>query len=122
MKCHQAIGAGTGERRPELVDRRRVLLGAGVLAASSFNVAGFAASPAKEPVRNVIQLRNASGSTLRDYPLRIGRPFVSGEIQSLPQAVLGNTKLRTQADVKTRWADGSVQYAILSLVVPQIPA
>jgi hypothetical protein len=99
-----------------------LLLGVGVLAGSGFNIAGFAAGPANEPVRDVIQLRNASGSALREYPMRIGRPFVSGEIRSLPQAAIGTTRLPTQADVKTSWPDGSVQYAILSFVVPQIRA
>jgi hypothetical protein len=111
-----------GPWETELIDRRRLLLGAGVLAGSGFSIAGFAAGPSKEPVRNRIMLRDASGSGIRDYPVRIGRPFVTGEIRSLPQAVLGNTKLPTQADVKTRWPDGSVQHAILSFVVPHIPA
>jgi len=74
------------------------------------------------PLRNVLTLRDASGGGARDYPLRIGRPFMQGEIAGAPQAVLGDTRLPTQADVKTRWPDGSVQHAILSFVVPRIPA
>jgi hypothetical protein len=72
-------------------------------------------------VRNVLTLHDASRSGAHDYPLRIGRPFVQGEITGAPCATLGGARLPTQTDVKTRWPDGSVQHAIMSCVVPRIP-
>lgn len=71
------------------------------------------------PPANTLVLRAASGG---DVPVRFGRPFVQGEIHGAPQAVLGGTRLPTQADVKTRWPDGSVQHAILSFILPRAAA
>ena len=71
---------------------------------------------------NILWLRDASGMGAHDYPVRIGRPFVQGEIAGAPQAVVTGAKVPTQADIKTRWPDGSVKHAILSFVVAQIPS
>lgn len=58
-----------------------------------------------------------TGATLADQPLIVSRYFRKGEITGFPQAYAGGTAIPTQADVKTRWDDGSVQHAILSLRV-----
>jgi len=105
-----------------VIDRRSLILGASSAVGAAHSMVAFGTTRQPTPVRNVITLGDASGSGMRDYPVRIGRPFVPGEILNLPQATLGDTKLQTQADVKTRWADGSVQHAVLSFVVPHIPA
>jgi hypothetical protein len=113
--------------------RRRALL-LGTLAATGCEASGGAAAggtpaasgsapaaPADLPAGNAVRLRDASGSGASNYPLRLGRPFVAGEIAGAPQAVIGGMPVPTQADIKTRWPDGSVQHAILSFVVPHIP-
>ena len=99
--------------------RRSVLLATAALCGCGVRIAGAAPGPA-DPVRNVLTLRSVSGGA-RDYPVRIGRPFAQGEITGVPCAVLNGARLPTQADVKTRWPDGSVQHAVLSFIVPRVP-
>jgi hypothetical protein len=67
-----------------------------------------------------VTLRNRAGSALTDWPLQFGRVFVQGEIPRNPQALLNGQAVTTQANVETRWPDGSVKHAILSLVIPQL--
>jgi hypothetical protein len=66
---------------------------------------------------NTMSLKNVSGSTVTDYPLRFARTFAEGEIANYPQIVIDGTPITTQADVKTQWGDGSVQHCVLSAVV-----
>ncbi len=78
---------------------------------------GLAAGPS-----NTLTLTNPSSATLTNDPVQLGRPFVQGEIPSFPQALVNGTLLLTQADVKTRWPDGSVKHAILSFILPSLAA
>lgn len=69
---------------------------------------------------NNITLTNV-GSTESNHPVQIGRAFAQGEIPGgkLPQATIsGVGAVATQVDVKNRWADGSLKYAIISFLVP----
>jgi hypothetical protein len=54
--------------------------------------------------------------------ISIPRPFVQGEIPNFAQASINGTPLLTQCDVKNRWPDGSLKFAIVSFIVPTIPA
>ena len=87
-------------------------------------VASSGDSPRGAPatVPNIVTLRDASGQGARQHPVRLGRPFVPGELPGPPQALLDGVAVPTQALVETRWPDGSVQHAILFFVVPHIPA
>ncbi len=73
-------------------------------------------------VANSLTLENVSGGTVTNYPLKIGRPFARGEIADYPQLVVDGVPVDTQqANVTTRWDDGSVQlctipYRFLSLL------
>jgi hypothetical protein len=71
---------------------------------------------------NTITITNESGAPQTNYPWQFGRPFVRGEIKRFPQVVINRTPVPTQADVKNRWPDGSVKYAVMAIIVPQIPA
>ncbi len=71
---------------------------------------------------NFLTIKEKAGVTTNQYPLQIGRPFVAGEIPNYPQAVISGTPLVTQADVKSRWPDGSVKHAILSFYLPTLTA
>lgn len=72
---------------------------------------------------NVLRLRSASGREISDQPLQFGRPFAKGEIRDCPQVLLNGTPAQSaQVDVKTRHPDGSVRFAIISAVVPSVPA
>src|SRR3954453_10082997 len=71
---------------------------------------------------NTITITNKSGSTQTNYPLQFGRPFVQGEILDYPQVKINGTPVFTQTDVKNRWPDNSVKYAIIAVRIPSIPA
>jgi hypothetical protein len=115
--------------RLPVLSRRSVLLvtiaaGCGTACAGQQEFAGLpttAARPGQPATANWIRLSDAGAGGARNWPLRIGQPFRQGEIAGAPQAVLDGTPLPTQADVKTRWPDGSVRHAILSMIVPRIP-
>jgi hypothetical protein len=75
---------------------------------------------------NTMTVSDASGSGETNYPLQFGRPFLQGAIPSGQCPVVsvdgaGNAAT-SQADVKNRYPDGSVEYAVVATVVPSIPA
>src|SRR5262249_31334890 len=53
-------------------------------------------------------------------PVSISRVFVQGEIPGFAQAVVNGTAVLTQCDVKNRWPDGSLKFAIVSFVLPSM--
>jgi hypothetical protein len=69
-----------------------------------------------------VTLTDASGSAQSNRPVSIARPFVQGEVGEFAQASINGSPLMTQCDVKNRWPDGSVKFAVVSFVVPSIPA
>jgi hypothetical protein len=83
--------------------------------------AGFVADTTADGA-NYVVVTNPTDQVIANLPLQFARPFIEGEITQLPQLKLGEQLLQTQADVKQRHADGSVRHAIISVVVPQIPA
>lgn len=73
-------------------------------------------------VPNVLRVRSASGKAVVDHPLQFGRPFVAGEIRRCPQVLVDGVPAPAQVDVKTRHPDGSVRFALVSAVLPSVPA
>lgn len=71
---------------------------------------------------NTITLSSPTGAAVTNYPFQIGRPFIAGEIPHFPQCLVDGVPASTQADVKHRYPDGSVQYAVIAVVIPAIPA
>jgi hypothetical protein len=69
-----------------------------------------------------IRIIDVSHHEQKSVPVSIPRPFVQGEIPKFAQASINGTLLLTQCDVKNRWPDGSLKFAIVSFVVPTIPA
>ena len=71
---------------------------------------------------NLIRLSNQSGVAIANYPLQFGRPFRDGVIPSgqCPVVFANGTRLATQADIKNSYPDGSVEYAIIAVVIPSI--
>ncbi len=63
---------------------------------------------------------STSGSPQTNRILSIGRFFKDGDIPSFAQAVIGSTPILTQCDVKNRWPDGSLKFAIVSFVIPNL--
>src|SRR5215212_4893601 len=64
---------------------------------------------------NTITITNRSDAEVVNYPLQFGRPFIRGEIHEYPQVVIGGVPVATQADIKNRFPDGSVAFAVISL-------
>jgi len=62
---------------------------------------------------NTIRITEVEGTTINNHPMQIGRPFIKGEIANYPQVLVNGSPLLTQANIKTRWEDGSVKHAIL---------
>ena len=73
---------------------------------------------------NTITVSDASGSGETNYPLQFGRVFLDGAIPSgdLPQVLINGVAATTQADVKNSYPDGSVEYAVIAVVIPSVPA
>ena len=65
---------------------------------------------------NSITIKDTSGAAQTNRPFTISRVFARGEIAHYPKAVIGGNQITTQADVKTRWPDGSVQHAMISFL------
>lgn len=63
-----------------------------------------------------ITITERTGSTQTDRPFSLARYFKEGDIANYPKPRVGGTAATIwQADVKTRWPGGSVQFAIVSL-------
>jgi hypothetical protein len=63
-------------------------------------------------------LRPPAGQTLRDTPVTFGQVFRQGDIK---QGVLASAvRASVQADVKRKYDDGSVRFAIISLQLPEL--
>ena len=68
---------------------------------------------------NLLRVSLVTGSE-SNYPLQFGRPFVAGEVADSPSVFLDGVPLPSQADVKTRHPDGSVKFAVISVVLPTL--
>jgi hypothetical protein len=63
---------------------------------------------------------STSGSNQSNRFVSIGRFFKQGDIPHFAQALVGESGLLTQCDVKNRWPDGSLKFAIVSFIVPNV--
>jgi Protein of unknown function (DUF3383) len=76
-----------------------------------------------------VSLDPSQTAAVTNYPLQFGRPFLDGAVPSGQQAQVIYTPaggsamaLPTQMDVKNRYPDGSVEYAVMAVVLPTVPA
>jgi Protein of unknown function (DUF3383) len=87
------------------------------------------AAAAAERVDNTVTVTNETPSPMRDYPLQLGRPFLKGAIPAgrcphlvLAEGAAGRQRpLASQADVKNRYPDGSIEYAVVAALLPVVP-
>ena len=77
-------------------------------------------TPPPAPAGDEVTITDGSGLGQTNRPVSISRPFVQGEIANFAQASIGGTALLTQCDVKNRWPDGSLKFAVVSFVIPSI--
>src|SRR5271169_3357726 len=92
---------------------------AALLDPGSWSVASAVGQPA---VVNSITITNQSGVPISNYPFQFGRPFIDGAIANEPQVLINGSPVTTQADVKNRYPDGSVEFAVIAVVIPALPA
>jgi uncharacterized membrane protein len=69
---------------------------------------------------NSITVSDLSGSGQSNRFVSVGRVFKQGDIPHFAQAVIGGSPILTQCDVKNRWPDGSLKFAIVSFVLPSV--
>lgn len=80
------------------------------------------AALAQPPVSNTITISDTSGATQLNRVVSVARPFRQGEIPNCAAASLNGAPVLTQCDVKSRWPDGSLKFAIVSFVIPRLVA
>lgn len=102
----------------------RVHSGSAVSSDNTFTTSSVVAPP--PPAGNNVTITDLTGATQLNRPISIPRVFVQGEIPHYAQPVLNGTTVTDvngwQCDVKNRWPDGSLKFAIVSLVIPSLPA
>src|SRR5262249_52310176 len=69
---------------------------------------------------DTLTLSESTGQRQVDRPVTVARAFRQGEIHGFAQASIGGTPLFTQCDVKNRWPDGSLKYALVSFVIGKL--
>jgi hypothetical protein len=70
---------------------------------------------------DTITIHEGSGKAQTNRAVAVARAFRQGEIAKFVQASVGSATLVTQTDVKNRWPDGSVKFAVVSFVLPNLP-
>jgi len=63
-----------------------------------------------------------SGAAETNRAVSVPRFFKQGDIPQFAQAVINGSGVLTQCDVKNRWPDGSLKFAIVSFVLPNVSA
>jgi Purple acid Phosphatase, N-terminal domain len=102
----------------------RVHSGTAVSADNTFTTPSGTITP--PPAGDTAVVYETSGSTQTNRPVSIARAFVQGEIAGFAQPAINGTTItdptKWQCDVKNRWPDGSLKFAIVSFVIPTLPA
>ncbi len=89
-----------------------------VVSKSPFRLLKTPVSAGAASVPNTVHVTSPGGTRdVSNMPFQISRFFTAGEIPGVPGAVVDGQPAPTQADIKTRWPDGSVQHAILSFPI-----
>jgi hypothetical protein len=73
-------------------------------------------------LKNSIQIADSTGRARINYPLQIGRYFPVGRYKHSVTFSISGQGIATQVDVKNRWTDGSIKFAVLSALIPRIEA
>jgi hypothetical protein len=103
--CGLGLGTTTSALNARLVNGRGPGLGSALL-----------------PINSVI-VHETDGLNQSGRPITFGRAFRVGEFQECLQPMIARTLVRDyQVDVKNRWSDGSIKFAVVSLIVPNLPA
>ena len=72
---------------------------------------------------STINIVEKAGITSSQYPVTFGFPFSKGLVNKSKEGIvfqIAGTNIPTQVDFKTSWDDGSVKFAILTGIIPQL--
>jgi len=69
---------------------------------------------------HIVRIKESANTTTANYPIQLGHVFRQGEILHCPLAFLNGAPVFTQANVKNRWGDGTVKFAVLSFIIPTL--
>ncbi|MFH0900075.1 MAG: discoidin domain-containing protein [Pseudomonadota bacterium] len=69
-----------------------------------------------------VVIEELDGVTTSGYPLMLSHVFKRGDVHDSVTVRVGGRYLPTQTDVKVRWDDGSVRHALISCLLPEVPA
>lgn len=69
-----------------------------------------------------LTLKEKDTVTTSNYPLTFGHVFKKGDVAQYVTATYNGTPITTQCDVKTTYDDGSVRFAVISLILPSVIA
>lgn len=94
--------------------------GSGASAVQTFSFSTLANVPGSSASGNGIAISDLTGAGQTNRIVSFGRVFKQGDIPQFAQAVIGSTPVLTQCDVKNRWPDGSLKFAIISFVAPSV--
>jgi hypothetical protein len=73
-------------------------------------------------VGNSVEITEPVSIKRINYPMQLGRYFAKSEYKEGLQVNFNGTPLLTQVDIKNRWPDGSIKFAVIAFVVPVIEA
>ena len=77
---------------------------------------------AAEPSRGVqVGINNTTNETLRNVPVTFGQVFQKGQVARAVAVQIGGKPADAQVDVKRHYDDGSVRFAVVSLLLDEVP-
>ncbi|MCY2954482.1 MAG: hypothetical protein NTU53_21335 [Planctomycetota bacterium] len=85
-------------------------------------LAAFVSRSAGDAKTATLVARNGSGHVARNIPLTFGQVFSKGDIRDGVVARVGGKPAQIQTDIKRRYEDGSVRFAVVSLALEEVPA
>lgn len=69
-----------------------------------------------------LSLIEKQGITTTNYPLTFGHVFKKGDVRQGVEVQLNGNFLPSQCDAKTTYPDGSVRFAVISIIIPTLTA
>lgn len=80
------------------------------------------AEETKAATITTLTIKEKDGVTTNNYPLTFGHVFKKGDVGPVVSVKIGENILPTQVDAKRHYEDGSMRFAVISVVIPVINA
>lgn len=68
-----------------------------------------------------VEIKNLSDQTVRDVPVTFGQVFKLGDLARGVAVSAGGDPVQAQIDVKRRYENGSIRFAIVSMMLDEVP-